>query len=182
MMIEEILFFLLKTLLDWIVELVILQCKWYKKKIMRMMNSKLIERLRQNNEVKIDLKEWSRHSRRKVHVNSFSLSLFDTDPSSCKNELNRSYSRAADYRLPPLIETHRGRMITLGYMHLKLPVQCSTLLIDWFSFFFFFASFEWSREKKSGKISSSGKMILKCRSREREILFFWLHLYFDNDE
>ena len=54
------------------------------------------------------------------------LSLFDSDPSSCKNDLNRSYSRAADYRLPPLIETPRGRMITYGYMHLKLPVQCST--------------------------------------------------------
>jgi hypothetical protein len=43
--------------------------------------------------------------------------IFDSDPSSCKNDLNRSGSRAADYRLPPLIETARGRIITNQYAH-----------------------------------------------------------------
>lgn len=57
-------------------------------------------------------------------------SLSGTDPSPCKNDLNRSNSRVGDLRLPSLIETPRGRIITLNYTFKLLFLLNFTLLID----------------------------------------------------
>jgi hypothetical protein len=75
-----------------------------------MMNNKIIVQHQQNVEVE-KLISKNHNENKKV------TSLFDSDPSSFKNDSNRSVSRAADYRLPPLIETSRGRIITNQYTH-----------------------------------------------------------------
>ena len=60
--------------------------------------------------------------------------MLDIDPSSCKNDKNRSYSRVVDLRLPPLVETLGGRIFILqahNLMHFMCALHFrSTLLID----------------------------------------------------
>ena len=62
----------------------------------------------------------------------------NSDSSACKNESYRSYSRGGDNRLPPLIETPRGRLCTdlFGTSTLLHRFLFATNQVDFLDFFF----------------------------------------------
>lgn len=47
--------------------------------------------------------------------------LFNPDSDACKNDTDRSLKPGGSFRLPPLIETLRGRIITICSA-LRLPI------------------------------------------------------------
>ena len=132
------------------------------------MTNKIIVRHRQNVEVRTQIAIISDEKKEP--------SLFDPDPSPYKNELNRSHSRGADYRLPPLIETPRGRRLTYQCSHFHALGVCF-----FFSFFFFlhltnrliFVRLTRSRNESVSlplKISF-GKMSLSIERKEKSFYF-----------